>query len=74
MPSPRLFTPLKLRGLEIRNRIFVSPMCQYSSTDGLANEWHQVHLGSRARKRWKKNSEMNGPPGSGNWRKTASPR
>lgn len=48
MPSPRLFTPLKLRGLEIRNRIFVSPMCQYSSTDGLANEWHQVHLGSRA--------------------------
>ena len=48
MPTPRLFTPLKLRGLEIRNRIFVSPMCQYSSTDGLANEWHQVHLGSRA--------------------------
>jgi 2,4-dienoyl-CoA reductase-like NADH-dependent reductase (Old Yellow Enzyme family) len=48
MSFPHLFTPLKLRGLEIRNRIFVSPMCQYSSTDGLANEWHQVHLGSRA--------------------------
>lgn len=49
MPSPRLFTPLKLRELEIRNRIFVSPMCQYScNDDGLANAWHHVHLGSRA--------------------------
>ncbi|MEJ2479179.1 MAG: NADH:flavin oxidoreductase/NADH oxidase [Acidihalobacter sp.] len=48
MPSPLLFTPIKLRGLEIRNRIFVSPMCQYSSNDGLAESWHQVHLGSRA--------------------------
>lgn len=43
-----LFSSLTLRGLSFRNRIFVSPMCQYSSRDGLANEWHQVHLGSRA--------------------------
>jgi 2,4-dienoyl-CoA reductase-like NADH-dependent reductase (Old Yellow Enzyme family) len=44
----QLFTPLRLRQLEFRNRIFVSPMCQYSATDGLANSWHLVHLGSRA--------------------------
>jgi 2,4-dienoyl-CoA reductase-like NADH-dependent reductase (Old Yellow Enzyme family) len=43
-----LFTPLRLRGVELRNRIGVSPMCQYSSVDGLANEWHLVHLGARA--------------------------
>jgi 2,4-dienoyl-CoA reductase-like NADH-dependent reductase (Old Yellow Enzyme family) len=43
-----LFSPLTLRGLTIRNRVFVSPMCQYSSVDGLANDWHLVHLGSRA--------------------------
>jgi 2,4-dienoyl-CoA reductase-like NADH-dependent reductase (Old Yellow Enzyme family) len=43
-----LFSPLKLRGLELRNRIFVSPMCQYSCADGLATDWHLVHLGSRA--------------------------
>jgi len=43
-----LFSPIKLRGLTIRNRIFVSPMCQYSARDGLANDWHMVHLGSRA--------------------------
>jgi 2,4-dienoyl-CoA reductase-like NADH-dependent reductase (Old Yellow Enzyme family) len=44
----RLFTPLRLRELEFRNRLFVSPMCQYSATDGLANTWHLVHLGARA--------------------------
>ena len=43
-----LFTPLKLRSLEFRNRVFVSPMCQYSSRDGEATPWHLVHLGSRA--------------------------
>jgi 2,4-dienoyl-CoA reductase-like NADH-dependent reductase (Old Yellow Enzyme family) len=43
-----LFTPLKLRDVELRNRIGVSPMCQYSSTDGFATDWHLVHLGSRA--------------------------
>ena len=43
-----LFEPLILRGVTLRNRIGVSPMCQYSSEDGLANDWHLVHLGSRA--------------------------
>lgn len=43
-----LFSPLRLRELTFRNRVFVSPMCQYSSTDGLATPWHHVHLGSRA--------------------------
>ena len=45
---PPIFTPFKLRGLELENRIVVSPMCQYSATDGTPNEWHLVHLGSRA--------------------------
>ncbi len=44
----RLFTPFQLRNVEFRNRIFVSPMCEYSSRDGLPNDWHLVHLGSRA--------------------------
>ncbi|GAA4352896.1 NADH:flavin oxidoreductase/NADH oxidase [Hymenobacter saemangeumensis] len=43
-----LFQPLTLRSLTLKNRIFVSPMCQYSSVDGFANDWHLVHLGSRA--------------------------
>lgn len=43
-----LFKPLALRELTIRNRIFVSPMCQYSSREGMPNDWHMVHLGSRA--------------------------
>lgn len=43
-----LFEPLPLRSLTLGNRILVSPMCQYSSVDGLANDWHFVHLGSRA--------------------------
>jgi 2,4-dienoyl-CoA reductase-like NADH-dependent reductase (Old Yellow Enzyme family) len=43
-----LFEPLSLRSVRFRNRIFVSPMCQYSSDDGMPNEWHLVHLGSRA--------------------------
>ncbi len=45
---PLLFSPLKLRGIEFKNRVFVSPMCQYSSRDGLPTDWHFVHLGSRA--------------------------
>lgn len=44
----RLFSTLQMRSLTLRNRIFVAPMCQYSSHDGLPNEWHLVHLGSRA--------------------------
>ena len=43
-----LFDPYTLRGVTFRNRIGVSPMCQYSSTDGFADDWHLVHLGSRA--------------------------
>lgn len=43
-----LFTPLTVRSVTLRNRIGVSPMCQYSAVDGLANDWHFVHLGSRA--------------------------
>ena len=45
---PALFDPFITRGLTLPNRIVVSPMCQYSSTDGFANDWHLVHLGSRA--------------------------
>jgi 2,4-dienoyl-CoA reductase-like NADH-dependent reductase (Old Yellow Enzyme family) len=43
-----LFAPLTLRGVALPNRIAVSPMCQYSSEDGFATDWHLVHLGSRA--------------------------
>ena len=43
-----LFEPFLIRGVELRNRIAVSPMCEYSSVDGFANDWHLVHLGSRA--------------------------
>lgn len=43
-----LFQPLKIRSIELKNRIVVSPMCQYCSKDGFANDWHLVHLGSRA--------------------------
>ena len=43
-----LFETLRIRDLRFRNRIFVSPMCEYSSQDGFANDWHLVHLGSRA--------------------------
>ncbi|MDT5295376.1 MAG: hypothetical protein QOJ76_2256 [Acidobacteriota bacterium] len=43
-----LFSAFSLREVEFRNRVFVSPMCQYSSRDGMPNDWHMVHLGSRA--------------------------
>ncbi len=46
--TPLLFTPLTIRGINLKNRIVVSPMCQYSGEDGFANDWHFVHLGSRA--------------------------
>jgi 2,4-dienoyl-CoA reductase-like NADH-dependent reductase (Old Yellow Enzyme family) len=45
---PHLFDPLPLRGLTLAHRLLLSPMCQYSSRDGFANEWHEVHLQSRA--------------------------
>lgn len=48
IPELDLLSPLTIRGTWFRNRIVMSPMCQYSATDGLANDWHLVHLGSRA--------------------------
>ena len=45
---PKLFEPFTVRSVTLRNRIGVSPMCQYSATDGLPTDWHLVHLGSRA--------------------------
>ena len=44
----KLFAPLAIRDITLPNRIAVSPMCEYSSEDGFANDWHLVHLGSRA--------------------------
>ncbi len=43
-----LFSPLQIKNITLKNRIVVSPMCQYSAIDGFANNWHLVHLGSRA--------------------------
>ncbi len=45
---PHLFDSLRIKDVTLRNRVGVSPMCQYSSEDGMANDWHLVHLGSRA--------------------------
>src|ERR1700733_9286226 len=45
---PHLFSPIKIKNIEFKNRIVVSPMCEYSSADGFATDWHLVHLGSRA--------------------------
>lgn len=47
-PPPPMFTPFKLRDLVLANRVVVSPMCMYSAEDGMPNDWHMVHLGSRA--------------------------
>jgi anthraniloyl-CoA monooxygenase len=47
-PPPPMFTPFRLRGLVLANRVVVSPMCQYSADDGTPNDWHLVNLGSRA--------------------------
>ncbi len=44
----KLFSPLQLRDIRLKNRIAISPMCQYSAVDGFATDWHLVHLGSRA--------------------------
>lgn len=48
MSNSLLFSPIQLAGVTFPNRVFVSPMCQYSSEDGFSNDWHLVHLGSRA--------------------------
>jgi 2,4-dienoyl-CoA reductase-like NADH-dependent reductase (Old Yellow Enzyme family) len=47
-PNPHLFRPITFRSMTARNRIMVSPMCQYSATDGVPNDWHLQHLGARA--------------------------
>jgi len=44
----QLFSPLQIKSILFKNRIAISPMCQYSAQDGFANNWHLVHLGSRA--------------------------
>ena len=46
--KPILFTPISLRGVSARNRVVVSPMCTYSAVDGVAQDWHLVHLGKFA--------------------------
>lgn len=46
--TPSMFTPFTLRGMTVKNRLVMSPMCQYSAVDGTVNDWHLVHLGSRA--------------------------
>jgi 2,4-dienoyl-CoA reductase-like NADH-dependent reductase (Old Yellow Enzyme family) len=48
MTDAHLFSPIRFKGVTFRNRIAVSPMCQYSSDDGAPTDWHMVHLGSRA--------------------------
>ena len=48
VPGADLLCPLTIRGVTFRNRIVVSPMCQYIANDGFADDWHLVHLGSRA--------------------------
>jgi len=47
-PPPPMFTPYRLRGMTLANRVVVSPMCQYQARDGFPDDWHLVHLGSRA--------------------------
>jgi len=47
-PPPPMFTPFRLRDMVLANRVVVSPMCQYSAEDGTVDDWHLVHLGSRA--------------------------
>jgi len=48
MSNPRLFTPLRVGSLELRNRIVIAPMCQYSAEEGRATDWHLIHLGHLA--------------------------
>ena len=43
----KLFSPLTIRNITLKNRIVMSPMCQYSAIDGFANDWHMVHLGNQ---------------------------
>jgi hypothetical protein len=49
-PIPKLFTPIKIRGVTMQNRIWVSPMCQYSAHEGFHTPWHVAHYGSLAQR------------------------
>ena len=49
---PKLFTPLKIRKMTLQNRIFLSPLCQYSSDHGYHTKWQQTHLGGIVQRRW----------------------
>ena len=46
--ASQLFSPITLAGIELRNRIIVAPMCQYSADEGAATDWHLMHLGQYA--------------------------
>jgi 2,4-dienoyl-CoA reductase-like NADH-dependent reductase (Old Yellow Enzyme family) len=46
--EPALFRPIRIRNLDLRNRIVIAPMCQYSAEDGCMNDWHLIHLGQLA--------------------------
>lgn len=48
LPEPQLFQPITINGLTLPHRLWLAPMCQYSSVDGMPNDWHLVHLGSFA--------------------------
>ncbi len=48
LKMPLLFTPLQIAGVTLRNRVVLSPMCQYSAINGYADDWHVVHLGKFA--------------------------
>ena len=48
MSRAQLFTPFRVGGLELRNRIVIAPMCQYSADEGRATDWHVIHLGHLA--------------------------
>ena len=48
MSSAKLFSPITIGGVELRNRVIVAPMCQYSAVDGNANDWHLMHIGQFA--------------------------
>src|SRR5919106_342628 len=48
MPHAHLFTPFRVDGVELRNRIVIAPMCQYSAREGCATDWHVIHLGHLA--------------------------
>ena len=63
-PNIHLFSPIELRSVTARNRLWVSPMCQYSvfKEDGVPTDWHLVHLGSRAAEKCRRNQKCQDQP------------